>query len=111
MSLSYVARLLCVCLASFFLIHVVLSVITGAMARSAVRVAGRSKLPQALRLLIAMRVLPALLERSQSSRFAYRVICGLSPRPRANALELRASSPRHSAWRYLPMQLFAPAGR
>jgi beta-lactamase regulating signal transducer with metallopeptidase domain len=61
MILSYLARLLCVCLASFFLIHFLLSLLTRAATRSAVGFASRSKLPRALALLIAIRALPAAI--------------------------------------------------
>jgi len=61
MTLPYLARLFFVCLASFFLIHLLLSILTGVFTRSAVRIASRMKLPRAMSFLIALRVLPAAL--------------------------------------------------
>jgi hypothetical protein len=58
MNLSYLSRLLCVCLASFFLIHFAISILTSTVARSVMRAAGRAKLPRGLQVLVAMRLLP-----------------------------------------------------
>ncbi len=60
MNLSYISRLFCVCLASFFLIYFVLSLLTSATSRFTMRLASRTKLERALQLLIAVRVLPAV---------------------------------------------------
>lgn len=60
MNLSYMARLLCVSFASFFVVMVALSAIASPFARAAIRAAGRAKLQNGLRALMALRLAPAL---------------------------------------------------
>ncbi len=58
MSLPYTLRLLCLCGASFFMIHIALSVATRLSAGTAMRVAERLKASSAARVLFAVRMLP-----------------------------------------------------
>ena len=58
MSLPYALRLLCLCCASFFMIHVALAIATQLSAGTAVRVAERLRPSSAARLLFAVRMLP-----------------------------------------------------
>ncbi len=59
MSLPYTMRLLCLCCASFFMIHLALALATRLGAGAAVRIAGRMKAASAARFLFALRMLPA----------------------------------------------------
>jgi beta-lactamase regulating signal transducer with metallopeptidase domain len=61
MSLPYTLRLLCLCCASFFMIHVTLAVATRLSAGTAMRMAERLKPSCAARLLFAVRMLPFTL--------------------------------------------------
>jgi beta-lactamase regulating signal transducer with metallopeptidase domain len=61
MSLPYTLRLLCLCGASFFMIHLALAVATRLSAGTAVRIAERLKSSSAARLLFAVRMLPFAL--------------------------------------------------
>jgi hypothetical protein len=61
MSIPYFARLLCLCLAAFFLIHLALSAIVAALAGRAVRRAGRMRPATGARFLFGVRMLPATL--------------------------------------------------
>ncbi len=58
MSLPYTLRLLCLCGASFFMIHIALSVATRLSAGTAIRVVERLKASSAARVLFAVRMLP-----------------------------------------------------
>jgi beta-lactamase regulating signal transducer with metallopeptidase domain len=58
MSLPYALRLLCLCCASFFMIHVALVLTSQLSAGTAVRVAERLRPSSAARLLFAVRMLP-----------------------------------------------------
>ena len=59
MSLPYTMRLLRLCCASFFMIHLALALATRLGAGAAVRMAGRMKAASAARFLFALRMLPA----------------------------------------------------
>lgn len=59
MTLSYLLRLLCLCLASFFLIHFVLGLAVSLLVPAAMRWAGRMRAAQAARFLLALRLFPA----------------------------------------------------
>ena len=61
MSLPYTLRLLCLCCASFFMIHVTLAAATKLSAGVAMRIAERLKPGRAARLLFAVRMLPFTL--------------------------------------------------
>ena len=61
MSLPYTLRLLCLCCASFFMIHLALAVATRLSAGTALRMAERLKPSSAARLLFAVRMLPLTL--------------------------------------------------
>jgi beta-lactamase regulating signal transducer with metallopeptidase domain len=61
MSLPYTLRLLCLCCASFFMIHLALAVATRLSAGTAMRVAERLKPSSAARLLFVVRMLPLTL--------------------------------------------------
>ena len=61
MSLPYTWRLLCLCCASFFVIHVALAVAARLSARTAVRMAERMKPSSAARFLFVLRILPMAL--------------------------------------------------
>ncbi len=61
MSLSYSWRLLCLCCASFFIIHLALAVTARLCQRTAIRVAERMKPSGAARLLFLLRIFPLLL--------------------------------------------------
>ena len=61
MSLPYTLRLLCLCGASFFVIHAALAVATRLSAGTAMRVAERLKPSSAARLLFGLRMLPFML--------------------------------------------------
>ncbi len=61
MSLPYTLRLLCLCCASFFMIHLALAVTTRLTAGTALRMAERLKPSSAARLLFAVRLLPLTL--------------------------------------------------
>src|ERR1019366_4758091 len=61
MSLPYTLRLLCLCCASFFMIHVTLAAATQLSAGVAMRMAERVKPGRAARLLFAVRMLPFTL--------------------------------------------------
>jgi Zn-dependent protease with chaperone function len=58
MSFSYSVRLVCLCLASFFLVHSVLAALTYAMAPAAGRIAHRLRPRNASRLLFVVRIFP-----------------------------------------------------
>jgi BlaR1 peptidase M56 len=60
-SLPYTLRLLCLCCASFFMIHLALAVATRLSAGTALRMAERLKPSSAARLLFAVRMLPLTL--------------------------------------------------
>jgi hypothetical protein len=61
MSISYFARLLCLCFAAFFLIHLALSAAVAALAGRAVRRAERMQPRTGARFLFGVRMLPATL--------------------------------------------------
>jgi len=61
MNLPYTVRLLCLCCASFFLIHMALALAARLSAGTAVRLAEHMKPQAAARLLFALRLLPLLL--------------------------------------------------
>ena len=61
MSLPYTARLLCLCCASFFMIHLALAAAARLGSGPVVRVAGRMKPNAASRLLFALRMSPTVL--------------------------------------------------
>ncbi len=61
MNLPYTMRLLCLCCASFFMIHLALSLATRLGAGTAARVAEHMKPGSAARLLFALRMLPLVL--------------------------------------------------
>jgi Zn-dependent protease with chaperone function len=61
MSLSYLLRLLCLCLASFLLAHTALALIVWIAAPSAIRLAKRMKPRWAAQFLLALRLLPSAL--------------------------------------------------
>ena len=61
MSLPYTLRLLCLCCASFFMIHLALALATRLSTGTAMRVAERLKAGSAARLLFAVRMLPLTL--------------------------------------------------
>ncbi len=61
MSLPYTLRLLCLCCASFFMIHLALAVATRLSAGTALRMAKRLEPSSAARLLFAVRLLPLTL--------------------------------------------------
>jgi beta-lactamase regulating signal transducer with metallopeptidase domain len=69
MNLAYVARLVCLCLAAFFLVHAALGLVVWASARWAVRIASRMAPVYGARLLLALRLFPAA--------FALFVVAGL----------------------------------
>jgi len=59
MTLPYVLKLLCLCLASFFLVHLVLATLISLATPAALRIAGEMKSGAAARLLFVLRMLPA----------------------------------------------------
>jgi len=61
MNLPYLLRLVCLCLASFFLIHAVLGLAAWLVAPAAIRLAETLKPRAAARFLLFLRVLPAML--------------------------------------------------
>jgi hypothetical protein len=61
MNFAYLFRLVCLCLASFFLIQAALSLLARAVAPSAIRFAERLPARTAARLMLALRLLPASL--------------------------------------------------
>jgi Zn-dependent protease with chaperone function len=61
MILPYSLRLLCLCLASFFLLHAALGLATWLVAPAAIKLAERMRARPAARFLFCLRVLPALL--------------------------------------------------
>jgi hypothetical protein len=61
MMVPYVLRLLCICLAAFFLINVVLSLFVSFALRAAIRISGRLRARSAARFLFLFRMLPAAL--------------------------------------------------
>lgn len=61
MSLPYTLRLLCLCFASFFLIHAALALLARAAAPGAMRVAESMRPGKGARLLLALRLLPVTL--------------------------------------------------
>ena len=69
MNLSYLARLFCLCLAAFFLVHAALGLAVAGSARWAVRIASRLAPVHGARLLFALRMFPAA--------FALFVVAGL----------------------------------
>jgi len=69
MNLPYLARLVCLCLTAFFLVHAALGLAVAAAARWAVRFAGRMEPVHGARLLLALRLFPAA--------FALFVVAGL----------------------------------
>jgi hypothetical protein len=58
MNLPYLLRLACLCLASFFLVHAVLGLVTWIVTPGAIRLAERMRPRAAARLLLALRMLP-----------------------------------------------------
>jgi Zn-dependent protease with chaperone function len=69
MILPYLARLVCLCLAVFFLVHVALGLVVSLLTPWAVRVAGRMAPVDGARLLLSLRLFPAA--------FAIFVVAGL----------------------------------
>lgn len=69
MILSYLARLVCLCLAAFFLVHTALGFAVSALTPWAVRFASRGAPARGARLLLALRLFPAA--------FALFVVAGL----------------------------------
>ncbi len=61
MSLTYTWRLLCLCCATFFLLHLALAAVTRLSAGTAVRMAARMKPSSAARLLFFLRISPMAL--------------------------------------------------
>lgn len=61
MIVPYSLRLLCLCLAAFFLVHLAAGLVVSLLAPAAVRLAGRTEARRAARLLLALRLLPASL--------------------------------------------------
>lgn len=61
MSLTYTWRLLCLCCASFFVLHLALAVAARLSAGTAIRMAARMKPSSAARLLFALRISPMAL--------------------------------------------------
>jgi len=61
LTLSYSWRLLCLCCASFFVIHMALALATQLSARTAIRMAERMKASAGARLLFVLRILPMTL--------------------------------------------------
>jgi hypothetical protein len=61
MNLPYTLRLLCLCCASFFLIHVALAVAARVSARTAIRVAEHMRPQSGARLLFLLRIAPLVL--------------------------------------------------
>ena len=61
MTLSYYARLLCVCCATFFLVHALSWIIVSRLARAAVAAAGKVSPRSAARLLFVLRMAPVAL--------------------------------------------------
>src|SRR5580658_1599318 len=59
MILPYATRLVCLCLASFFLVHAALALMARLLAPSALRFAERRPARSAARLLLALRLFPA----------------------------------------------------
>src|SRR5690349_1203168 len=58
MILAYPLRLLCLCLATFFLAHLVLGLAVSILAPAAIRILRRVRSAQAARLLLGLRLLP-----------------------------------------------------
>ena len=69
MILPYLARLVCLCLAAFFLVHVALGLVVSLLTPWAVRAAGRMAPVDGARLLLGLRLFPAA--------FAIFVVAGL----------------------------------
>src|SRR5258707_15348613 len=61
MILHYASRLLCLCLASFFVVNAVLGLTAAFASRAAIRIAGAMRPRSAARFLFAVRVLPCAL--------------------------------------------------
>jgi hypothetical protein len=61
MTLPYTLRLVCLCLASFFLVHAVLVLAARCLAPAALRLAERMRAQSAARLLLALRLFPAVV--------------------------------------------------
>ena len=61
MTLSYLARLLCLCLACFLVLHLAAGAVVALFARPALRAAERRRPRAAARLLLTLRLLPAAL--------------------------------------------------
>ena len=59
MTLTYVLKLLCLCLASFFLVHLALATLMSLATPAALRIAGQMRSAAAARLLFFLRMLPA----------------------------------------------------
>ena len=59
MTLPYLPRLLCVSLATYFLVHLALGMVVSPMARAAVRLGERVRPHLAARCLLVLRLLPA----------------------------------------------------
>src|SRR5271155_1315238 len=70
MNLPYTMRLLCLCWASFFMVHMALAIAVRLGAGTAIRVAGHIKPRAGARLLFAIRILPLWL-----SLFAVLAFC------------------------------------
>ncbi|MEI9971086.1 MAG: M56 family metallopeptidase [Ignavibacteriota bacterium] len=61
MNLPYLSRLVCLCLAAFFLVHALVGLAVSLFTRHAVRMAARMDPVHGARLLLAIRLLPAAL--------------------------------------------------
>jgi len=59
LNFAYIPRLVCICLASFFLIHLALGLLVSAIAPAAIRRASSIGAAPAARLLLGLRLLPA----------------------------------------------------
>jgi hypothetical protein len=71
--LAYPLRLLCLCLATFFLAHLLLGFLVSLLAPAAIRMGRRVRSDQAARLLLGLRLLPAL-----GSLFLVAAVCAPS---------------------------------
>lgn len=60
MTLSYFPRLLCLCLEAFFLLYLVLGALVSLLAQPSIRLSDRIRAASAARMLLALRLLPAL---------------------------------------------------
>ena len=87
MSLPYTLRLLCLCCASFFMIHLALAVATRLSAGTAMRMAKRLKPSSAARLLFAVRMLPFTLTLLAVWLSVFRAIFGWNRKQPAKKLD------------------------